>query len=269
MKNFHLALTNSILAASAAILFTAAPVSAAILGDAGGYGILGGTTVTFSGTGNHVTGNVGVSPGSSITGIVSVAFSPGYGTDNVNAGAAHDALSAAIDYLRSLAVTNTDYSGGVLTGSTLTAGVYDLGSAASWTGEVFLDAGGSNDAVFVFLTDSTLISASSSTVSVTNGDASVYWVVGSSATLGAHSTMVGNILAHTSITVGSDSTVYGRALALNGATGMDGTNIIDITNGAKDGLTQVPEPSAYALIGSSLVLGFAALRRKRARLNVA
>ena len=60
----------------------------------------------------------------------------------------------------------------------------------------------------------------------------------------------------------------GRALALGGATTFDGFNIVDITN-AKDGLTPVPEPSAYALIGSSLVLGFAALRRKRARRNVA
>jgi hypothetical protein len=142
-----------------------------------------------------------------------------------------------------------------------------LGTTAYWAGNVILDAGGSNDAVFVFLASTTLGSAASTTVTIANGDASVYWVVGTAATLGASSTIVGNILANDTINVGASSIIYGRALALTEANiGISST--IDITN-AKDGLMQVPEPSAYALIGSSLVLGFAALRRKRARRNVA
>jgi hypothetical protein len=87
-------------------------------------------------------------------------------------------------------------------------------------------------------------------------------------TLGGSSSIVGNILAKTSISVGTYAEILGRALALGGATTFDGFDIVDITN-AKDGLTPVPEPSAYALLGSSLVLGFAALRRKRTRLSVA
>ena len=54
----------------------------------------------------------------------------------------------------------------------------------------------------------------------------VFWQVGSSATLGTNSTLRGNILAFTSITVGAGLTVDGRALALNGAVTLDTDTII-------------------------------------------
>ncbi|MFA5258128.1 MAG: ice-binding family protein, partial [Opitutales bacterium] len=190
MKNFHLALTNSIIAASAAIVFTAAPVSAAILGDAAGYAALGGSTVTFAATNNNVTGNVGVSPGTSITGDESIHWGTASGIDTGNAAAAHASLASAIEYLESLTVTNTDFPTGVLTG-TLDPGVYDLGTTASWAGNIILDAGGSNDAVFVFMASTTLTSSDGSTVTIENGDASVYWVLGTSVTLGGSSSIVG------------------------------------------------------------------------------
>ena len=77
--------------------------------------------------------------------------------------------------------------------------------------------------VFIFQTDSTLITGSSSTVSLINGaqECNVFWQVGSSATLGTGSTFVGNIMALTSITVTSGVTVHGRALARNGGVTLD------------------------------------------------
>jgi hypothetical protein len=269
MKNNRTAfsLASNIIAASATIMFTATSMSAAILEDASSYAILGGTAVTFSGASNDVTGNVGVSPGNSITGSEIVAWGTSSGIDNVNASAAHSSLGSAITYLESLSITDTSFSStGVLSG-TLYAGVYDLGTAASFSGTITLDAGGSSNAIFVFIIDTTLTTAASSIVTITNGSASVYWVVGSSATLGSYSTLVGNVLAEDSITIGTYATLYGRALALTAATGLDGYSTVDYM-GVLDGLTIVPEPGTYALIGSSLVLGFA-LFRKGARRKVA
>ena len=86
-----------------------------------------------------------------------------------------------------------------------------------------LDGGGDPSTVFIFQTDSMLITGSSSTVSLINSaqECNVFWQVGSSATLGTGSVFVGNILALTSITVTTGVTVHGRALARTGAVTLD------------------------------------------------
>ena len=86
-----------------------------------------------------------------------------------------------------------------------------------------LDGAGNENSVFIFQTNSTLITASASTVTLINGaqECNVFWQVGSSATLGTGSVFRGNILALTSITVNTGVTVHGRALARNGAVTLD------------------------------------------------
>ncbi|MFA6474740.1 MAG: ice-binding family protein [Patescibacteria group bacterium] len=115
-----------------------------------------------------------------------------------------------------------------LGGTTLTAGIYDS-SAGTFgvTGTLTLDAEGDPDAVFIFQTDSTLITAGASNVSLLNGAqaCNVFWKVGSSATLGTDSTFKGNILALTSATLTTGADVEGRVLARNGAVTLD-TNTI-------------------------------------------
>ena len=73
-----------------------------------------------------------------------------------------------------------------LGGQTLVAGVYGTDSSLGLTGTVTLDGGGRTDGVWVFQVGSTLTTASSSSVSLTNGAqaCNVYWQIGSSATLG-------------------------------------------------------------------------------------
>ncbi|HEU4750357.1 MAG TPA: ice-binding family protein, partial [Acidimicrobiia bacterium] len=104
-------------------------------------------------------------------------------------------------------------------------GVYATVSkgALSLTGTLTLDGENNPDSVFIFQTDSTLITSTASTVALINGaqQCNVFWQVGSSATLGSNSVFVGNILALTSITVTTDVTVQGRALARNGAVTLD------------------------------------------------
>ena len=91
------------------------------------------------------------------------------------------------------------------------------------SGQLVLDGQGNPNAVFIFQTDSTLITSTGSTVDLINGasECNVFWQVGSSATLGSGSFFVGNILALTSVTVESSVVVHGRALARNGAVTLD------------------------------------------------
>lgn len=62
---------------------------------------------------------------------------------------------------------------------------------------------------------------------------SVFWQVGSSATLGTNSTFVGSILALTSATVGTKTTVAGRVLARNGQVSLNANTITRATAGAQ------------------------------------
>jgi LPXTG-motif cell wall-anchored protein len=112
-----------------------------------------------------------------------------------------------------------------LTGLTLVGGVYagPSKSPLSLAGTLVLDGEGNPNSVFIFQTDSTLITGSASTVSLINGaqECNVFWQVGSSATLGTGSVFAGNILALTSIAVTTGVTVHGRALAQNGEVTLD------------------------------------------------
>lgn len=100
-----------------------------------------------------------------------------------------------------------------------------------------LNGQGNSAAQFVFQIGTTLTTASNSAVLLINGanGDNVYWVVGSSATLGTNTVFAGNILALTSITLNTGaSIVCGRALARNGAVTLD-NNVITLCAQNGDG----------------------------------
>jgi hypothetical protein len=182
------------------------------LATAANYSVLGGQTVTNTGP-SVLAGSVGLSPGTSITG-----FPPGLVTppatiaaaDAVTLQAQSDLTVAYVNAAgRPLDATQTADLGG----PTLQGGVYAGPSkgALSLTGPLVLDGAGDPTTVFIFQTDSTLTTASASTVTLINGaqECNVFWQVGSSATLGTGSVFSGNILALTSITVTTGVTVHG------------------------------------------------------------
>ncbi len=195
------------------------------LGTEQRFAVLGGSTVTNTGS-SVVTGNLGVSPGSAITG-----FPPGIVTGVTHAAnaealqAQNDTTTAYID-LASQAC-DSDLTGQDLGGRTLVPGVYCFSSSAQLTGALTLDAGGDPSAVWVFKTGSTLTTASNASVLLINGGqpCNVFWQVGSSATLGTGTSFVGNILALTSITLTTGANVSGRTLARNGAVTMDSNTV--------------------------------------------
>jgi Ice-binding-like len=212
-----------IMASAQTILAQTAPT----LGTAQSFAVLGGSTVTNTGP-TIVTGNLGVSPGSAVTG-----FPPG----TVVGGTIHaaDAVAAQAEAANRTAygelaseACNTTY--GVPTdlgGLTLVPGVYCFASSAGLTGTLTLNAGGNANAVWVFKIASTLITASDASVALINGaqQCNVFWQVGSSATLGTGTEFVGNVLALASITLTTDATLSGRALAQNGAVTMDSNKV--------------------------------------------
>jgi hypothetical protein len=135
-------------------------------------------------------------------------------------------LAAAIVYFQGLTPTLTGLSdlstsGNGVNNSTYIAGNYFSAPASSLDipTTITLDAQGNPNAVFVFVAGSTITLESGANVLLANGAnaANVYWVNGSSFTAsGASSAMVGNILAHTSVTL-NGGTLNGRALANIGA----------------------------------------------------
>ena len=195
------------------------------LGTAQPFAVLGGSTVTNTGP-SVITGNLGVAPGAAITG-----FPPG-----VVLGSMHPADATAIqakndtvtafNALGAQACTS-NLTGQDLGAMVLTPGVYCFDTSAGLTGNLTLNALGNPNAVFIFKTGSTLVTASASTVTMINGAqaCNVFWQIGSSATLGTASTMVGTLIALTSITLTTGANVSGRTLARNGAVTLDTNNV--------------------------------------------
>jgi len=202
-----------------------AQVSSVTLGTADGFAVLAGTAITNTGP-TTITGDVGLHPGTAVTGFTSVTLNgePHF-TDAVAEQAKVDLVTA---YNGAAGQTPATTVATELGGQTLTEGVYKSAAGTfAITGTLTLDAQGDPNAVFVFQAASTLVTASASKVEFINGAqaCNVFWQVGSSATLGTSSSLRGSILALTSITLNTGATIEGRALARNGAVTLD-TNTI-------------------------------------------
>ncbi len=206
---------------------TAGAQLAPALGDAGGFVILAGSTATSTGA-TALTGDMGVSPGTAITG-----FPPGTLSGTIHAG---DVASAS--GMTDLTTAYNDAAGrtvgpvsvaGNLGGLTLPPGLYkSTSSLAISSGDLTLDAQGDPNAVFLFQMASTLTTTSGRAVILSGGakSSNVFWQVGSSATLGTSSTFKGTIMANQSITLNTGATLNGRALARIGAVTMAGNAVV-------------------------------------------
>jgi hypothetical protein len=193
------------------------------LGGARTFAVLGGSTVTNTGS-TRITGELGVSsPGVSVTG-----FPPGTiagGARHVGDPTANTAQrDAQLAYAALAGMTcTTPLTGQNLGGRMLSPGVYCFTSSAQLTGSLVLDARGNPNGVWVFQIASTLTTATGAAVIMSPGAraGNVFWQVGSAATLGTGTAFAGTILAYSSITLNTGASLTGRALARAAVTMMD------------------------------------------------
>ncbi len=277
-----------------------------ILGaELGSFAVLGGTTVTNVPV-STIGGNVGVWPGTAITGAAATQMVFTSGSLQATTPLAQTAQGQL-----TTAFTNTGFTilpptfqlpSSELAGLTLSPGVYSfsqfaggfatLSGTSATPGILTLDGGGNLNATWVFQMASTLLTsagapgAPSSMVNVigTGSGAGLYWNVGSSATIGTYSAFAGNILALTDISLNTGATIdCGRALARNGQVSLQ-MNTIDTgcsgilagSNGLSGGLvpgggtvvSPIPEPETYAMMLAGLGL-MAIVGRRRQRKQAA
>jgi len=231
----RLLLSASVMAALAIGLLTtgtivnAAGPTTVPLGAANSYAILAYSTITNTGV-TTMSGNVGLYPGSSVTG-----FAPCPASDCVAlTGTLNVANSPALNAKNALDAAYIDAAGrpvsatiptelGPSTPNPLLPGVYNSASTTfGITNTLTLDAGNDPNGVFIFIMSSTAASLTTAVGShvVLQGLAqacNVFWVVAGSATLGTDSTFAGTIMAYASISLSSGVTVDGRLLARTGA----------------------------------------------------
>lgn len=189
--------------------------------------ILAGSAITNTGA-TVITGNMGLSPGSSVGG-----FPPGIlnGILHVNTTIATQAkldLTAAYNDAAGRTSTDVVSLSGNIGGLTLTPGLYkSTSSLAISSGDLTFDALGNANAIFIIQIASTLTTTSGRKVFLSGGAQAknIFWQVGSSATFGTTSLFKGTVLAMQSITFNTGAKLDGKALARTGAVILNGNTI--------------------------------------------
>ena len=199
------------------------------LGTSCTYGILAATPDVASIGPTVVVGDIGIWPAASITG-----FPPGTLTGAEHAGDAV-AMQAQADLTTAYNAAAAAPGGAILSadigGQTLAPGVYKTTSAQpslGITGNLTLS--GDANAVWIFQVMSTLTTAAGNSDVILSGGAvpeHVFWLVGSSATLGTNTIFTGTIMAQSSITATTGATLNGRALARTGSIAFD-SNLVTV-----------------------------------------
>jgi Ice-binding-like len=209
----------------------AAILAASALGAASSFAVLAASTTTCTNA-SAFTGDVGVSPGTAVTGFnPSCTLSGALHAGDALAAVGHAAVANAFGSIASLACEH-NLSGQDLGGQTLAPGVYCFDSSAALTGRLTLDGGGRSDAAWAFQIGSTLTTTANSSVVMAGGAnaCAVFWNVGSSATLATGTAFKGNVLATASVTLMAGSSVIGRILAVNAAVTSDGNQVGGCSN---------------------------------------
>lgn len=255
---------------SAALLFLAPGLANAqiSLESAQAFGVFGFSTITNTGP-TVVNGNIGLAPGTSITG-----FPPGTlvnGAIQINNAAALQAktdIDAAFTAINALPCSVTygvaqDISALSPIDAVATP-VICFTSSALITGPVTIN--GPSGTPVVFKIGSTLTVSNNAVATLAGGMTcdQVRWGVGSSATLGTNSTFVGDILAAASITLNTGAAASGRAFALNGAVTLDTNTVSPCSPSVLVAeVANIPTVSEWGLIVLSGLMLLLGLRSKR------
>ncbi|MDZ7743056.1 MAG: ice-binding family protein [Bacteroidota bacterium] len=238
------------------------------LNSAGDFAILAATEISFAPPMSTINDlDVGLYPGvlSSISGLENLTLNNGsilasdQDPGNVLPQAKID-LRNAYFYAAAANVPAPATISGNQGGLTLAPGIYKSTSTLSIDGsDLTLDAGGDQNAVWIFQIASSLTTTVGGNIVLIN-DAkanNVYWQVGSSATIGNDTDFKGNILALVSITMNTGSTLDGRALARNGAVTFAGGGTMNkpeespvVTGGLS--ITKTADPQNFSALNEQI-----------------
>jgi type VI secretion system secreted protein VgrG len=208
------------------ITFKVIAATSPSLGAAASYSVISHTNATNTGS-TTVCGNIGDETGAPAdVGTLTVGppgvinpVTPSVGDAQLaNTAVFNGTGSTGIDQTCTVSYPEDPHE---LSGSTLVPGVY-CANSFSLTGTLTLSGGAGE--VYIFKSASTLVT--SGTANVVGGDpCNVWWRVVSSATLGTYTSLIGNILASTSISLQTGAVLNGLAFAQTGAVTMDSNTI--------------------------------------------
>ncbi len=172
--------------------------------SASNLAVFGGNSV--SDNGSEIRGVVGST--GDVTGVSANAM------DSGDQAAARRDLSDVFAIVDQLPCTQVS---GDLSGQTFAPGVYCVGSA-TLAGRMTVDAGGDENARFVFRVDGTFRAEDAAGVIGQNGAraTNVYIFARQSAAIGANATIAGSVISREDVTVGNGSTVSGKVIGVNG-----------------------------------------------------
>ncbi len=171
---------------------------------------------------NHLTGNVGTNNGTSTN------------FENIN-GQIHDADGASAQCASDLLVAYNQLNGTVPTffpssllgnGDTLIPGVYSIAAAATLNLNLFLNAQGNPNAVFIFQIAGPLSTNAGSKIKLINSAlaCNVFWKVEGLVDMTSGTSMKGTVIANNAaIILNSGCTLEGRALTTAGSINIDGS----------------------------------------------
>lgn len=226
--------TNTVRATSGSIFGSATVVVTSVvtppvipLGLVAPYGIMAGLSFTCI-TGGLISADIAISPGSTVTGFPPCVITGVQHLADATALNAQNDLTTLYNTLFAQPCPPANAIVADLGGTTKPAGVYCTASGIGVTGTLTLDGGGDPNALFVFQAGTSIVTAGDVVLINSAQAKNVYWVSGSSITLGTASQIKGNMVALTSITLVDTANLIGRALARNGSVSLGTNNTITL-----------------------------------------
>ena len=209
-------------------------VAGVSLGDCGDFAVLAETAITFATTTIINDGNVGIGSGNiaAITGVFTGANSGQIVEQSSPVSAScQTAKQRAYDYAARTPGTQPVTIAAEMGGVTFDAGVHYATTLSTAAADIVTLRGGPSD-IFIFQSDSTLVLGANTQIKLIGGACAdnVFWSIGSAATIGADSDLIGTVFAGSAITLGADVVVRGRLFAQTAIT-FGAANTIEAESG--------------------------------------